>query len=180
MKDKLYTVADISKITGYNRSTVTRWLSKEKVKHASMRGNAPLYDAQVLEKFKKSHENKESKPNVKDELVHEKDARIKDLQEQIDLLKDQLKIKDSQIQDLTEVTKQAQALNLTDKDPEQVKLLKSGNDGASNNSDASTSAHKEVHEVVEDVELQQENEELKKKLDEVQHRGFWKRLFNKI
>lgn len=26
MSKKMYTVADIAKITGYNRSTVTRWL----------------------------------------------------------------------------------------------------------------------------------------------------------
>ena len=53
MSEKMYTVANISKIT--------RWLDKENIKYARMQGNAPLYDAQVLNKFKETHENKELK-----------------------------------------------------------------------------------------------------------------------
>ena len=47
MSKKFYTVADIAKSTGYNRSTITRWLAKHKIKNAQMKGNAPLYPAQV-------------------------------------------------------------------------------------------------------------------------------------
>ena len=38
MSKKMYTVADIAKITGYNRSTVTRWLDKQKIKKAHKLG----------------------------------------------------------------------------------------------------------------------------------------------
>lgn len=38
MSQKMYTVADIAKITGYNRSTVTRWLDKQKIKKAHKLG----------------------------------------------------------------------------------------------------------------------------------------------
>ena len=38
MPKKMYTVADIAKITGYNRSTVTRWLDKQKIKKAQFMG----------------------------------------------------------------------------------------------------------------------------------------------
>ena len=86
MSKKMYTVADIAKITGYNRSTVTRWLDKQKIKNAQMQGNAPLYDAQVLDKFEKSHsskQSKESKQDKTDKLIAEKDARISVLTDEI-------------------------------------------------------------------------------------------------
>ncbi|MBW7985284.1 DNA-binding protein [Lactobacillus helveticus] len=38
MSKKMYTVADIAKITGYNRSTVTRWFDKQKIKKAHKLG----------------------------------------------------------------------------------------------------------------------------------------------
>ena len=118
MPKKMYTVADIAKITGYNRSTVTRWLDKQKIKNAQMQGNAPLYDAQVLDKFKKSHsskQSKESKQDKTDKLIAEKDARISALTDEIELLKSQLKVKDDQIRVANQLADQAQKLNLADK-----------------------------------------------------------------
>lgn len=118
MSMKMYTVADIAKITGYNRSTVTRWLDKQKIKNAQMQGSAPLYDAQVLDKFKKSHsskQNKESKQDKTDKLIAEKDARISALTDEIELLKSQLKVKDDQIRVANQLADQAQKLNLADK-----------------------------------------------------------------
>lgn len=114
----MYTVADIAKITGYNRSTVTRWLDKQKIKNAQMQGNAPLYDAQVLDKFKKTHnskQSKESKQDKTDKLIAEKDARISALTDEIELLKSQLKVKDDQIKVANQLADQAQKLNLADK-----------------------------------------------------------------
>lgn len=114
----MYTVADIAKITGYNRSTVTRWLDKQKIKNAQMQGNAPLYDAQVLDKFEKSHsskQSKESKQDKTDKLIAEKDARISALTDEIELLKSQLKVKDDQIRVANQLADQAQKLNLADK-----------------------------------------------------------------
>ena len=118
MSKKMYTVADIAKITGYNRSTVTRWLDKQKIKNAQMQGNAPLYDAQVLDKFEKSHsskQSKESKQDKTDKLIAEKDARISALTDEIELLKSQLKVKDDQIRHANQIADQAQKLNLADK-----------------------------------------------------------------
>lgn len=114
----MYTVADIAKATGYNRSTVTRWLDKQKIKNAQIQSNAPLYDAQVLEKFKKSHNNKkdkDSKQDKTDKLIAEKDARISALTDEIELLKNQLKVKDDQIRVANQLADQAQKLNLADK-----------------------------------------------------------------
>lgn len=115
LKKELYTVADISRITGYNRSTVTRWLDKQKIKNAQMQGNAPVYDAQVLEKFKKTHNTKQTKTDKKDELIKEKDARISALSDEIQLLKKQLEVKDEQIKVANQLADQAQKLNLADK-----------------------------------------------------------------
>lgn len=115
MSDRMYTVADISRITGYNRSTVTRWIDKTKIKYALMQGNAPMYDAQVLHKFQKTHNSKDNKPNRKDEVIAEKNARIDELSAEIELLKQQLAIKDEQIKTANQLANQAQQLNLADK-----------------------------------------------------------------
>lgn len=184
MTDKMYTVADISKITGYNRTTVTRWINKQKIKNASMQGNAPLYDAQVLQKFKQAHEDKkkaESKPNKEEALIKEKDARIDALNAEVELLKSQLTIKDDQIKTLTEVTKQAQALNLADKDPERVKLLKGDGDADSKTIDAEEDARTDAHaqEEKQRQEDQQKIDELQEENEKLKNRGFWKRIFNK-
>lgn len=37
-----------------------------------MKGNAPLYSAQVLEDFKKAHDNRDTKPDAKEALMQEK------------------------------------------------------------------------------------------------------------
>lgn len=117
MSERMYTVADISKITGYNRSTVTRWLSREKIKNAQVKGNAPLYSAQVLERFKKSHDSKDSKQDFRDQLIAEKNARIMELKEENSFLKShikeleqQLQIKDIQIENSNRLVDQAQKL----------------------------------------------------------------------
>lgn len=115
MSKKFYTVADIAKSTGYNRSTITRWLVKHKIKNAQMKGNAPLYSAQVLEDFKKAHDNRDTKPDAKEALMQEKNARIKALSEEVEFLKSQLAIKDQQIDTANRLADQAQKLNLADK-----------------------------------------------------------------
>ena len=115
MVDKKYTVADIARLTGYNRSTVTRWIDKQKIKSAQMQGNAPLYSAQVLSDFKKSHSIKDKGVSKGDALLREKDARISALEDEIKLLKKQLDIKDEQIRVATQLADQAQKLNLADK-----------------------------------------------------------------
>lgn len=115
MVDKKYTVADIAKLTGYNRSTITRWIDKQKIKSAQMQGNAPLYSAQVLADFKKSHSIKDKRVSKGDALLREKDARISALEDEVELLKKQLDIKDRQIEVATQLADQAQKLNLADK-----------------------------------------------------------------
>lgn len=115
MSDEKYTVAAIARITGYNRSTVTRWIDKQKIKSAQMQGNAPLYSAQVLADFKKSHSTKDKGVSKGDALLREKDARISALEDEIKLLKKQLDIKDRQIEVATQLADQAQKLNLADK-----------------------------------------------------------------
>lgn len=115
MTDKKYTAADIARLTGYNRSTITRWIDKQKIKSAQMQGNAPLYSAQVLSDFKKSHSVKDKAPTRGNALLQEKDARISALEDEIKLLKKQLDIKDRQIEVATQLADQAQKLNLADK-----------------------------------------------------------------
>ena len=151
MAEKMYTVAAISKITGYNRSTITRWLDKNNIKYARMQGNAPLYTAQVLNKFKETHEIKDYKPDRKDFLMQEKDARIQALTDEIELLRKQLEVKDEQIKTANQLANQAQQLNLADK-PQLTHNI-----NAENNNEKSSSVDKSNNQPKESAEKPRPN-----------------------
>lgn len=70
----------------------------------------------------KLHEQKESY----ERLIAAKEDDISNLKDTVFNLREQQKITNEQIKELTTVTKQAQSLNLIDKSPEQLKLLKGG------------------------------------------------------
>lgn len=70
----------------------------------------------------KLHEQKESY----ERLIAAKEDNISNLKDTVFNLREQQKITNEQIKELTTVTKQAQSLNLIDKSPEQLELLKGG------------------------------------------------------
>ena len=76
--------------------------------------------AQKKEYDSKLDEQKESY----ERLIAAKDDDISNLKDTVSNLRDQQKIANDQIKELTIVTKQAQSLNLADKSPEQIKMLK--------------------------------------------------------
>lgn len=71
------------------------------------------YDSRLAEQ-KKSYER----------LISSKDDDISNLKDTVTNLRKQQDIANDQIKELTTVTKQAQSLNLADKSPEQIKMLK--------------------------------------------------------
>lgn len=109
MNKKYYTVSDIAELTSYNRSTVTRWIAKHGVKHVSMHGSARLYDAQVLETFKKTHADR-SKGHKSD---------VQRMRERIAELEQENKRLNKKVEDYTDrfykLADQAQQLDLTNK-----------------------------------------------------------------
>lgn len=70
-------------------------------------------------------------------LIAAKDDDIENLKETVSNLREQQAVANEQIKQLTLVTKQAQSLNLADKSPEQIKMLK-GNAETSNEKSSSS------------------------------------------
>ena len=62
--------------------------------------------------------------NSYERIISAKDDDISNLKDTVTNLRKQQDIANDQIKELTTVTKQAQSLNLADKSPEQIKMLK--------------------------------------------------------
>lgn len=81
-----------------------------------------------VDKLAKQKKEYDSKLNDQKEsyerLIAAKDDDISNLKETVSNLRDQQDVANEQIKQLTMVTKQAQSLNLADKSPEQIKMLK--------------------------------------------------------
>ena len=78
-----------------------------------------------LAKQKKEYDSKlDEQKESYERLIAAKDDDISNLKDTVSNLRDQQKIANDQIKELTIVTKQAQRLNLADKSPEQIKMLK--------------------------------------------------------
>ena len=89
---------------------------------AAQKENVDKLAEQKKEYDSKLHEQKESY----ERLIAAKEDDISNLKDTVFNLREQQKITNEQIKELTTVTKQAQSLNLVDKSPEQLKLLKGG------------------------------------------------------
>ena len=92
--------------------------------------------AQKKEYDSKLDEQKESY----ERLIAAKDDDISNLKDTVSNLRDQQDVANEQIKQLTMVTKQAQSLNLADKSPEQIKMLK----GDAETSSEQSSSEKET------------------------------------
>ena len=104
------------------------------------------YDSRLAEQ-KESYER----------LISSKDDDISNLKDTVTNLRKQQDIANDQIKELTTVTKQAQSLNLADKSPEQIKMLKG---------DAETSNKQSTSEKEEDSSS-----------NESSKRHWWKKIF---
>ena len=110
----IYTQTDIANKVGVSKATVSRYLSKKDVARI-VSGNSILYDETTLEqasKDLKKTKNTEKRPSIIELL----EMQIDQLKQENQLLKEQLKIKDKQIETLATLTTQAQQLNALDKD----------------------------------------------------------------
>lgn len=123
---KLYNQNKVAEILGISRGTFSKWLKENNVSPKQQKGQRKLYDETVIEqykRFKKTYNSKDSKRLTTVKLLQ---ANLKEKQQEIDFLKQQLKEKDSQIKEkdqsisefglkFAKLADQAQQLNLADK-----------------------------------------------------------------
>lgn len=113
---KQYTVTELAELSGVSKATMSRWLDKKGVAPAETKGKKKLFNETILNSFAKEHEdNGRVKPPTPLEILQD---QVNDLKKQNETLTKQLEIKDRQIEALTTITKQSQALNFADKTKE--------------------------------------------------------------
>lgn len=100
--------------------------------------------------------------NSYERIISAKDDDISNLKDTVSNLRKQQDVANEQIKQLTTVTKQAQSLNLADKSPEQIKMLKG---------DAETSTERSSSEKETD------NQQTSK--SEKQHQNWFQRIFSR-
>lgn len=116
-----------------------------------------------LAEQKKEYDSKLSEQKESYErLIAAKDDDISNLKDTVSNLREQQKVANDQIKQLTTVTKQAQSLNLADKSPEQIKMLKG---------DVETKSEQSSSE--KETDNQQTSE------PEKPHRSWWQRHFSR-
>ena len=109
------------------------------------------YDSRLAEQ-KESYER----------LISSKDDDISNLKDTVTNLRKQQDIANDQIKELTTVTKQAQSLNLADKSPEQIKMLKG-----------------DVETKPEQASSEKETDNQQTSEPEKPHRSWWQRHFSR-
>ena len=110
---KLYSQAEIAKITGLSKATVSRKIKQLKVA-GKLQQSSKLYDETILKLVQKDKKSTKEKTDYLSPLKLLQD-QVDQLKEENKTLKKQLEIKDSQITALTALTSQAQQLNALDK-----------------------------------------------------------------
>ena len=117
MERKLYSITDMSKKLGVNRSSVFRTIKKKNIAPVTTKGNKNLYSATVLQQLKK-HFNTDNKPkrSATDELITTLQQQIIDLKQELNEEKiradKQLAEKDNQIKGYQKLLDQNQQLLL--------------------------------------------------------------------
>lgn len=119
-KTKTYTTSELAKSFNISVVSASRFIVKHNFKPVKTGNhNAKYYSDTVYQQMKNHYQNKpKSKVNqnhlaTKDDIIDQLQARIKEQTDTIELLKQQLSIKDEQIATATKIADQAQQLDLT-------------------------------------------------------------------
>lgn len=176
-------IADLLGFDDYHR--VSNYLKKIGANNVTKKGNTRYYSEKTKETvitYFKALERKGSGESKKDQLIEELRTQLRTAQKEYDSkldeqkesyerliaakdddisnLRDQQNVSNEQIKQLTMVTKQAQSLNLADKSPEQIKMLK----GDTETKPEQSSSKKEV-----------DNRQISE--SEKPHKSWWQRIF---
>lgn len=118
-KTKRYTTTELASIYSVSVASISSYIKKHKLKQVKTGNyNAKYYDERVLQQLK-DHYNSKPKPSLnhqqttKDDVIEQLQARIKEQSSTIELLKEQLNVKDEQIATANRIADQAQQLDLT-------------------------------------------------------------------
>jgi len=123
-REKYYNQREIADILGISKATASRYLNKLGVS-AKEENGAKLYSEMVLKQLKKqikanqNHKNPKSTPSTI-QLLQE---QVDQLKKEVELLKEQSKIKDKQIETANHLADQAQQLNALDKDKKELPII---------------------------------------------------------
>ena len=102
----------------------------------------------LAEQKKKYNSELNDQKESYERLVAAKEDNISNLKDTVANLREQQKVTNEQIKELTMVTKQAQSLNLADKSPEQIKMLKGdaekSNESSSSKNDEDNSSNEPI------------------------------------
>lgn len=116
-----------------------------------------------LAEQKKEYDSKlADQKNSYERIISAKDDDISNLKDTVTNLRKQQDIANDQIKELTTVTKQAQSLNLADKSPEQIKMLKG-----------------DVETKPEQASSEKETDNQQTSEPEKPHRSWWQRHFSR-
>ena len=113
-QQKLYSQTEIANLLGISKATVSRYLNKHNVS-GTTKNNSKLYPETVLQQIKKAYTPSKSKTKEHISTIQLLQDQIAQLQAENQTLKEQLKIKDKQIETANKLTDQAQQLNVLDK-----------------------------------------------------------------
>lgn len=151
MKNKQYTVTQMSEMAGVSKASISRWLATHNVSPETTKGKRKYFNATYLEQYIKEHKQRNSKdreaPSPTDLLISQI-TQLKSenafLRRQIEKKDEQLSIKDEQIKISNQLVDQAQRLNLLDKpknDVETSNKSSSLSEEIDNSSEKATNQH---------------------------------------
>lgn len=122
-KSKTYTVSDMARICGVSVASISKYVKRNSLKPVRTgKNNSKYFDDAVLSEIKSYYRDKGEKqseasstykPATKDDVIAELRARIDELMATNELLRDELKVKNRQIDDAIRLADQAQQLDLT-------------------------------------------------------------------
>lgn len=119
-KSKTYTTSELAKHFNISVVSASRFIVKHNFQPVKTGNhNAKYYSNAFYQQMKKYYQNKpksrvkQNRPATKDDIIEQLNARIKEQTATIELLKQQLTVKDEQIATATKIADQAQQLDLT-------------------------------------------------------------------
>lgn len=179
-KTKTYTTTELASICSVSVASISSYIKKHKLKQVKTGNyNAKYYDEGVLQQLK-DHYNSKPKPNLnhqqttKDDVIEQLQARIKEQSSTIELLKEQLNVKDDQIGNMQKLMDQNQQL-LLNTQSENKHLLALTHDGKTDESQVQDGEYKETEtDRKQETETTENSSNASNSNDS---KPWWKRIF---
>lgn len=150
-RNKLFNQTEIAYKLGISKGTLSKWIIRNGISPEKVEGNKKLYKETLIDDYRKSKNIDNSNHN---KVKRESFSTVEFLKKQVEMqqetiinLQRKLDEKDKTIADFgnkfAKLADQAQQLNLTDKDPDKIKSLKSNTGKSSDSTNTSKSSSNE-------------------------------------